>query len=362
MQVASILGCDLCVLMWYNDVHIHNMMEEKADMAKETSGNLVVGTDLGGTKILAGVVNETGKILGMAKRATRPESGIETVVDRIAKTVLDAAKDAKLGIKDIAAVASGAPGPLDPDKGIIWNAPNLPNWENVSLADMLAERLSVPVFIENDVNLGTLGEFALGAGMGAQDVVGIFVGTGIGGGMILNGALRQGWRKSAAEIGHIVLLADGPVCGCGKRGCAEALASRTAIERDIWAGIRAGRESLVPEIMKRDSRDRLTSGVLAEAYYQGDPLVTEVIGRAQFYLGILTASIVNFLDPQIVIFGGGVVEALGTGFLEPIRRVAYQYFINKRNARDVQILPATLGDNSVLLGAAVLARQKLANA
>jgi glucokinase len=155
------------------------------------------------------------------------------------------------------------------------------------------------------------------------------------------------------------LLADGPVCGCGKRGCVEALASRTAIERDIWAGIKAGRDSLVPEIMKRDNRDRLTSGVLAEAYQENDPLVTEVISRAQFHLGILTASIVNFLDPEMVIFGGGVVEALGTGLLEPIRRVAYQYFINKRNARDVQIVPAKLGDNAALLGAAVLARLKL---
>ena len=329
-------------------------------MAKELSGGPVIGVDLGGTKILAGVVNPNGKILGMAKRATRPTSGVEAIVDRIAKTALDAAADAKVEIKDVAAICSGAPGPLDPDKGMIWNAPNLPGWENVPLAKMLTERLGMPVFIENDVNAGTYGEFALGAGVGAKDVVGIFVGTGIGGGLILDGVLRQGWRKSAAEVGHMVVLAEGPLCGCGKRGCVEALASRTAIERDIWAGIKAGRDSLIPKIMQRDDRDRLTSGGLAEAYQNGDLLVTEVIGRAQFYLGVLVATIVNFVDPEVVILGGGVAEALGAGFVEPIARVAYQYFINQRNARDVRIVPAKLGDNAALLGAAMLARQRLA--
>jgi glucokinase len=158
----------------------------------------------------------------------------------------------------------------------------------------------------------------------------------------------------------MILLADGPVCGCGKRGCAEALASRTAIERDIWAGIKAGRESVIPELNKQDSR--LTSGALAEAYRRGDPLVAEVLGKAQFYLGLLTASVVNFVDPEMVILGGGVVEALGDDFLVPIRAVAYQFFINQDGAKDVAIVPAKLGDNAALMGAAAWARMKLAKA
>ncbi|PKO22488.1 MAG: ROK family protein [Chloroflexi bacterium HGW-Chloroflexi-1] len=328
-------------------------------MGKGISGKPVVGVDLGGTKILAGVVAADGQILGMAKRATKPEGGPEVVVARIVKTVRKAVEAAKLDMSDIAAVASGAPGPLDPDQGIIWNAPNLAGWENFPLADRLSERLEMPVCIENDVNLGTLGEYALGAGRGARDVVGIFVGTGIGGGLILDGVLRQGFRKAAAEIGHMIVLADGPACGCGNRGCVEAVASRTAIERDILAGIDAGRESLIPAIMQRDSRDRLTSGALAEAFRGNDPLVTEVIGKAQFYLGLLVASVVNFVDPEVVIFGGGVTEALGEDFLAPIRRVAYQCFINKRGAEQVKIVLAQLGDNAVLLGAAVLARRRL---
>jgi glucokinase len=328
-------------------------------MAKGAADKPVVGTDLGGTKILSGVVDPDGKILGMAKRPTKAHEGVEEVVGRIAKTILDAISAAKLDKADVAAACVVAPGPSNPEQGIVWSAPNLPGWEEVRLPQMLKERLGLPVFLENDVNLGTYGEFVLGAGKGYRDLVGIFVGTGIGGGLVLDGKLRQGFRYSAAEIGHMVLLADGPVCGCGKRGCAEALASRTAIERDIWAGVKAGRESLIPEIMKREKRVQIPSGALAEAYRGGDPLVTEVLSRAQFYLGILVATCVNLIDPEAVILGGGVVEALGEEFLEPIRRVAYQYFMNKREARSVAIVDAKLGDHAALLGAAMFARQKV---
>jgi glucokinase len=319
----------------------------------------VIGMDLGATKILAGVVSAEGKVLGVAKRATKPQSGPEKVVERMVKTAQEAVKAAGLKMDEIAGLGVGAPGPLDPDRGLILTTPNMPGWENVPLAKSLSEGLGLPAFIENDVNLGTLGEWALGAGQGVKDLIGIFVGTGIGGGLILNGQLRQGWRKVCAEFGHTILLAEGPVCGCGNRGCLEALASRTAIERDIWAGIEAGRESLIPKIMGKESRERLTSGALAEAWEKDDPLVREVIGRSQFYLGLAVASFVNFIDPEMVVLGGGMVEALGDKYLEPIRWVAYQNFINKRGAKDVKIVAARLGDQAGFLGAATWARQKL---
>jgi glucokinase len=327
-------------------------------MGNKRADGAVVGVDMGGTKILAGVVNEAGEIMGLAKRPTKPADGPDRVIERIVKTIEDAVDNAGLDLADIKAVASGTPGPLDPDTGIVISAPNL-GWENVPLAKELNRALKVPVWIENDVNIGTLGEAALGAGKGVQDLVGIFVGTGIGGGIILNGKLHQGWRKTAGEVGHMILLPEGPACGCGRRGCAEALASRTAIERDIWAGIENGRESVVPEIMKRDGKTRLTSGILAEALRRRDPLVSEVMGRAQFYLGLLVASIVNFIDPEMIILGGGVAEALGEDFIVPIRRVAYQYFMNQRDARSVRIVTARLGDNAGVLGASVYARQRL---
>ncbi len=329
-------------------------------MANKNGSRPVIGMDLGGTKILAGVVAGNGKILGTSKRPTKPETGVDKIVERMVRTAREAVEAAGLKLNDIEALGSGSPGPLDPVRGIVLRTPNLPGWTNVPLAKMLSDQLGMPAYIDNDVNLGTYGEFALGAGQGAQDLVGIFIGTGIGGGIVLDGKLRQGWRLAAAEIGHMIMLPDGPFCGCGNRGCVEALASRTAIERDIWAGIKAGRESDVPKLMEKDGRDRLTSGVLAEAMARNDPLVSEVLGRAQFYLGLLVASVVNFLDPERVVLGGGVVEALGEAFLEPIREVAYQNFINKRDAREVKIVAAKLGDMAALLGAAVYAREKVA--
>jgi glucokinase len=187
-------------------------------------------------------------------------------------------------------------------------------------------------------------------------MVGIFVGTGVGGGLVLDGKLRSGSRHAAAEVGHMIVLADGPVCGCGKRGCLEAVASRTAIERDIRLGLAAGRESGISRQM--EDSGRLTSGVLAKALRKGDPLVTEVMNRAQWYLGLLTASIVNLVDPEMIVFGGGVAEAIGDEFLEPIRLTARQYYIQQADADQVRIVLATLGDHAGVLGAAVLARQR----
>jgi glucokinase len=314
--------------------------------------------DMGGTKILAGVVDDSGKILSTSKRPTKAYAGPDEVIERMAKTVLEAVEGAGLEMSDIQAVGSGAPGPLDPDEGIIWHTPNLPGWSNVRLAARLKERLNVPVFIDNDVNMGTLGEYALGAAKGTRDAVGIFVGTGIGGGLVLDGVLRQGYRKNAAEVGHMVVLADGPYCGCGKRGCAESVASRTAIERDIRAGLKAGRSSMMSDLIKGEPHERITSSALAQAYRAGDPLVLEVLGRAQYYLGILASAIINLIDLEIIVFGGGVVEALDEDFLAPIRPVAYQYCLNQIDIEKVKIVPAKLGDNAALLGAAVYARQR----
>jgi glucokinase len=331
-------------------------------MAKEKgNGKPVVGVDLGGTKVLAGVIGADGEIIATAKRATKAEAGVDTVVERIVKTVRNAVDEAKLSLSDIEAICSAAPGPLDPETGTVRNAPNLPGWSSVPFARLLSEGLDGrPVFIENDANLGALGEHVLGAGQGYRSLVGIFVGTGIGGGIIKDGKLWQGAHRTAGEIGHTIVLAEGPVCGCGSRGCLEALASRTAIERDIWAAIKAGRESKITEIIKREQRERLTSSILAEAFNQKDPLVTEIISRVQFYLGLTVANILNLIDPQLVILGGGVVEALDESFIEPIRQTAYQYTLNKLDVKTIPIVRAKLGDYSALLGAATYARQRLA--
>lgn len=324
---------------------------------ERSSALYTVGIDLGGTKILAAVVEAEGQILAEAKQKTRPKDGPDAVIQRIADTACKAAQRAGVDWTAIRGVGIGAPGPIDPEAGLVCNPPNLPGWGEVALGPRLAEALGVPVYLENDVNLGTLGEYAQGAGRGTQDMVGIFVGTGVGGGLILDGKLRSGFRHAAGEVGHMVVMAGGPVCGCGRRGCLEALASRTAIERDIRLGLEAGRESMIPKLT-RGGKSRLTSGVLAKAYRRGDPLVTEVLGRAQWHLGLMTASIVNLIDPERVVFGGGVVEALDEEFLEPIRVTARQHYIQQTGADKVGIVPAELGDHAVAIGAAVLVAQE----
>jgi glucokinase len=317
----------------------------------------VIGMDLGGTKILAAVVDSDGRIIAESKLKTRAKEGPEAVVQRIEEAARSATRQAGVEWENVLGTGIGVPGPVDPDAGIVLHTPNLRGWEDVPLGPQLSELLGVPVYLENDVNLGTLGEHALGAGRGTRDMVGIFVGTGVGGGLILDGRLRTGFRQAAAEVGHMVVLADGPVCGCGKRGCLEALASRTAIERDIQIGLSAGRESLIPELAGKDA-GRLTSGVLAKALRGKDPLVTEVMRRAQWYLGLMTGSIVNLIDPEMVVFGGGVAEALGESFVAPIRVTARQHFIQRRGADRVRIVTAQLGDYAAVLGAAVLVRQR----
>jgi glucokinase len=324
---------------------------------RDTQGSpYTIGIDLGGTKILAVVVDKKGHIVAEDKLKTKAKQGPVAVIERMAETAHRVVRKAAVEWHDVLGVGVGAPGPMDPGSGIVYSPPNLPGWDEVPLGPRMSEALGVRVFVENDVNLGTLGEHALGAGRGTRDMVGIFVGTGVGGGLILDGQLRSGARHAAAEVGHMIVLADGPVCGCGRRGCLEALASRTAIERDIHLGIAAGRESLVPELLKESGR--LSSGVLAEALRQGDSLVAEVVGRAQWYLGLLTASIVNLVDPEMVVFGGGVIEALGEEFLAPVRTTARQYFIQQAGADKVRIVTAKLGDYAGVLGAAVCARQR----
>lgn len=330
-------------------------------MAKESekTNDLVVGVDLGGTKILAAVVTADGKIMGQAKRKTKPETGTESVIERIVKTVDEALAGAKTSRGEVRAVGIGAPGPIDPDTGTVLMAPNLNGWENVPLAKTLSEQLGVPVFLDNDVNVGTLGEFVYGAGRGAKDVIGVFVGTGIGGGLIIGGQLRSGARHAAGEIGHMIVLAEGPYCGCGNRGCIEALASRTAIVNSLRMAMQSGRKTTLTEALAGGGVERLSSGVLAQAWKSNDTLTVEVLTRVQYYLGLHLASLVNFLDPELIVLGGGVIEALGEDFLQPIRRVAYQHFTQRRDASQVKIVLSQLGDNAGILGAAVAARLHL---
>ncbi len=319
---------------------------------------IMVGVDLGGTSLRALVVDRSNKILAVVKTPTKVSGGPSALIEEIAEAVKEAVKAAGLKLRQIAAVSIGAPGSVDHERGIVREAPNL-GWKDVPLGAALKRLLGLPILVDNDVNVGVVGEHALGAGRGAQEVVGIFVGTGIGGGIILGGRIYQGVRGAAGEIGHMILQVDGPRCPCGRRGCAEALASRTAMERDVRAAIKAGKKSVVLKIMKERHRLRMTSSVIARALKKKDPVMRKVMKRAQRYLGILVATVVNLLDPEVVVIGGGVAERLGEDFVAPIRKTAYEYFLRQRDAKRVRIVRGKLGDDAGALGAVVLARQRL---
>lgn len=319
---------------------------------------IIVGVDMGGTSLRAVVVNQEDKILAVEKNPTPVGKKPDALIEEIAAQVIDAMEAAGLKRSDLRAVSVGAPGAVNPEKGLVYEAPNL-GWRDVRLGPKLSEMLGVPVLVENDVNVGTMGEYGLGAGRGAQELVGIFVGTGIGGGIISGGELYEGLRGAAGEIGHMVLQVDGPRCGCGKRGCAEALASRTAMEREVRAAIKNGAKSCVLELMKERSKERMTSSIIVRALKKNDRVMRDVLKRTERYLGILVANVVNILDPECVVIGGGVAERLQEDFVGPIRKTAREYFLCQRDAARVKIVPAKLGDNAGALGAVVLARRRL---
>lgn len=320
-----------------------------------------VGVDLGGTSMRAGVVAKDGTLLALKKRKTHPEQGAAKVVERLAEAIEGALDDAGAKPKDIGGIGVGVPGPVDTERGVVRVAVNLgQGWNNMPLADKLQERLGLKAYIDNDVRVGATGEFTHGAGRDVQDMVAIFVGTGVGGGIVLGGELRGGFRGGAGEVGHTIVAADNGVIGkTGQPGTVEPLASRTGMERMAREMVAQGRRSVVPELIQTVGGGRLTSSVIYEALKQNDAVMKEVLAEAQRILGLLAANVVNILDPEMIVFGGGVTERLGDRFVAPIRKVAYANFINKQNARQVKIVPAALKDASGVVGAAVLAREKL---
>ncbi len=322
-------------------------------------GANVIGVDMGGTKILSAVIDADGNILGTAKVPTKADKGASEVIDRIANSIRKAIDKSGVASESIQAVGIGAPGPLDPATGVVIFAPNL-GWRDVPLKAELEARTGFPTFVDNDVNVGTLGEHVFGAGRGVQNVVGIFVGTGIGGGIILHGELFHGASKTAGEVGHIIVKADGPRCGCGTRGCLEAIASRTAMTKQFRKAIlKKGKKSVISKLTDGDL-GAIRSGVLAKAIRLNDKLTLKIFKKVTKYLGIGIGSIVNFLNPEMIVLGGGVVEALDDTFLDDIRAAAKKYSLP--NTLDgVQIVRAALGDNSGILGAAALARQRSDN-
>jgi glucokinase len=224
-----------------------------------TKSGYVIGVDLGGTKICSGIFDSSLECIGTAKVSTKAQRGTDTVIERVVRCVQDAVDEADLNMKQIAGVGIGAPGAVDGESGTVIFAPNLPGWKDVPLKKELEKHLGVPVVVENDANVVVVGVHEAELKGKPLSVVGIFVGTGIGGGLILNGELYSGCNHTAGEIGHMVIDVNGPKCGCGNKGCFEAVASRTAIFQRIKAGIKDGEKTLLTEMLGDDLED-LRSG------------------------------------------------------------------------------------------------------
>ena len=314
-----------------------------------------IGVDLGGTKILAAVFDAQLKCLGKVKMSTKPERGPDGVLERVARCVREAVDECDLSLDQVRALGIGAPGAVDPETGRVIFAPNL-KWEDISLRKPLEKELHVPVFAENDCNACGLGVYETELNSKPASMVGIFLGTGIGAGIVLDGRPYAGFNRTAGEIGHMVLEVGGPKCGCGNKGCFEALASRTALFRQIQTAVKEGQKTVLTDMLGPDLAD-LRSGDLRKAIRRGDKFVEKIVEGEAEYTGIAVANIINLLNPEVVVLGGGVIDALKDEMMAIIIETARDYALPGTD-KGIEIVASKLGDDAGITGAAVLAKRE----
>lgn len=308
-----------------------------------------IGIDLGGTNVVAVIVDKKGKIYGQIQFPTQGEKGPEFVIKNISDNIKNLIKSSKISLRNIEKIGIGSPGPLDSKKGIIMGAVNLPGWKYVELKKELEGYLKIKVGVENDANCAVYGEKWIGAGKNVNNVVGLTLGTGVGGGIIINGKLIRGANYNAAEIGHMSLNPDGPVCNCGAHGCLEQYASATAIAKFAKEKIKSGARSIITEIVKGDI-NKITSKVVYEALISGDKVAQEIWNYFIKYLGAGIANVIHILNPELIIIAGGVINA-GKYLFDPLKEaVRKQTF--PQMFKIVKIVPAKLGELAGAIGAA----------
>ena len=311
------------------------------------------GIDLGGTKIQAVVTNSGHKVLGEARCPTPDSGGPKDVADAIAEITREAAAAAKLETRSLSGVGVGSPGVVDMEAGMVSEARNLPGWEDsYPLGRTLAEALGAPVKVGNDVQVAIDAEFRLGAGKPYDSILGVFWGTGVGGGIILDGKPWLGRLGGAGEIGHMVIKQDGARCPCGRRGCMEAYAGRKAMEERARRDHKKGTKTRLFKIMKSRGRDRLTSGIWARALDRKDRLAIYLVDRAVAALGAGIASAQNLLDVEAVVIGGGMGSRLGQPYVDRIAEEMQPHLFDDEHPPDVKL--AGLGDVGGAIGATLL--------
>jgi glucokinase len=316
------------------------------------------GIDLGGTKIQAAVIDEDNSVLGSARRPTPTTGGPADVAKEMETALRDAAKAAEIEPASLIGVGVGSPGVIDAETGSVTSARNLPDWEGMfPLAATLEAALGCKVKVGNDVQVATDAEFKLGAGRQYESLLGVFWGTGVGGGLILDGRPWTG-RGGAGEIGHVVVEMDGARCTCGRLGCMEAYAGRAAMEQHVAKLTEKGRKTDLFKLMKERERTRMTSGIWARALDHGDKLAIQVLDRAVAALGAGIASVVNVLDVESVIIGGGLGIRLGHPYAKRIAEAMQPHLFADSRPPDVHV--AALGDLGGAIGASLLLRSAAA--
>ena len=315
----------------------------------------VLAIDLGGTKILAAVISRQGQVMARELHLTSAGEGPQAVIDRMLSVV-----DHLLGVSDMEppqlhSVSLAAAGAIDFERGVVTSSPNLPGWQNVPLRDMVKRKYQVKTFLLNDASAAALGEHEFGVGRGISNLIYLTVSTGIGGGIIIDGKLYLGPSGSAGEIGHMTIDVNGPQCSCGNIGCLEVLASGMAIARETVRRIRGGERSSLSELLG-GKIENITAEQVGMAAQSGDSLAMEVIHRAASYLGMGMVNLVNIFNPEMIVVGGGVAQ-MGDLLLDPARRVVETRAF-KLPSKAVSIVPAHLGDEAGVMGAAVFAFQQ----
>jgi len=307
--------------------------------------SVVAGVDVGGTNIAVGLVDEDHGVLAEQQVRT-PTDGPEAVVAAITDALDDLGGDPE-------AVGIGAPGPVN--HGVLQSAPNLAGFTSpVALADLVAGATGLPVVLGNDASLGVVGEWVAGAARGYRFVLGIWAGTGVGGGLVLDGVPYHGASGGAGEFGHLVIREGGALCGCGRRGCVEAYAGRASLEHAVAIEVEAGRPTRLFEIMQEEGKDRLTAGVWKKALRAQDPMATRLIDDAVEALGIGLGTATNLLDLDCVVIGGGLAEKLGQELADAILAAARPWMLVPD--ADLRVVVAELGDHAGIVGAATEAR------
>ena len=315
----------------------------------------VLAIDLGGTKIITALISSKGQMIAREYCLALAEEGPESVINRLLSAVDHLLSQRNIASSQLDSISIASAGAINSEKGLITSSPNLPGWYDIPLRDIVRERYRVNTFLINDASAAALGEHHLGAGKGVNNLIYLTVSTGIGGGIIINGKLYSGPCGSAGEIGHMTIDVNGPRCNCGNIGCWETLASGTAVAKETIRRISHGEGSSLTEIVE-GKIENITAEKVGVAAQGGDSLALEVISRTATYLGVGMVNLVNIFNPEMIIVGGGLSK-MGDLLLNPARQVVRERAF-QLSAQAVRIVPAQLGDDAGVLGAAIFALQQ----